>query len=56
MHPAEVKIGGSFDRLAGGSALREALLRGEDPEAIVAAWRPALAAFRARVAEFQLYP
>jgi uncharacterized protein YbbC (DUF1343 family) len=56
VHPAEVKIGGSFDRLAGGPALREALRRGDDPDEIVARWRPALAAFRARVAEFQLYP
>lgn len=56
VHPAEVKIGGSFDRLAGGPSLREALLRGDDPDEIAARWRPALAAFRARVAEFQLYP
>ena len=56
VHPNEVRIGGSFDRLAGGPTLREALLRGEDPEEIVAAWRPALATYRARVAAFQLYP
>lgn len=56
VHPAEVRIGGSFDRLAGGPSLRDALLRGDDPDAIVASWRPGLAAYRARVAGFQLYP
>lgn len=56
VHPAETKMGGSFDRLAGGRTLREALLRGEDPEAIVAAWRPGLKVFRERVAGLLLYP
>ena len=31
----------SFDRLAGGSGLREAILAGQDPFAIVASWRAA---------------
>jgi uncharacterized protein YbbC (DUF1343 family) len=56
VHPTEVKIGGSFDRLAGGKGLREALLRGDDPDDIVARWRPGLAAFRDRVAGLLLYP
>lgn len=55
VHPDLVHIGGSFDRLAGGPALREALLRGDDPDAIVASWRPALARYRARVRPFLLY-
>ena len=40
VHPDRIRIGGSFDRLAGGPALREALLRGDNPERIVASWRP----------------
>jgi uncharacterized protein YbbC (DUF1343 family) len=56
VHPDRVRIGGSFDRLAGGPALREALLRGDAPQAIVASWGPSLAAYRARVKPFLLYP
>ena len=55
VHPDRISIGGSFDRLAGGPVLREALLRGDAPEAIVATWAPALAAYRARVTPFLLY-
>ena len=55
VHPAAIKIGGSFDRLAGGPRLREALLRGDRAGEIVASWAPALAAYRARVAPFLLY-
>ncbi|MGH7584501.1 MAG: exo-beta-N-acetylmuramidase NamZ family protein [Gemmatimonadales bacterium] len=55
LYPDRLGIGGSFDRLAGGPALREALLRGDDPDAIVASWRPALAAYRHRVRRFLLY-
>ena len=55
VHPDRISIGGSFDRLAGGLALREALLRGDAPEAIVATWTPALTAYRARVTPFLLY-
>ena len=55
VHPAEIRIGGSFDRLAGGPALREALERGDDPALIVASWQSGLAAFRERVAGLLLY-
>jgi uncharacterized protein YbbC (DUF1343 family) len=54
-HPDRIRIGGSFDRLAGGPALREALMRGEPADAIVRSWAPALAAYRARVQPFLLY-
>lgn len=55
VHPQRIAIGGSFDRLAGGPALRLALLRGDAPSAIVASWRPALAQYRNRVKPFLLY-
>jgi len=55
VHPERVRIGGSFDRLAGGPLLREALLRGDAPGKIVASWAPGIAAFRKRVARFLLY-
>ncbi len=55
MHPDRIRIGGSFDRLAGGPALRTALLRRDPPERILASWQPALAAFRVRVQPFLLY-
>ncbi len=55
VHPDRIKIGGSFDRLAGGSGLRLALLRGDRAGAIVASWAPGLAAFNKRVAPFLLY-
>ena len=55
VHPDRIRIGGSFDRLAGGPALREALLRGDNPERIVASWRPGIAAFRERVRPFLIY-
>jgi uncharacterized protein YbbC (DUF1343 family) len=45
-----------FDRLAGGPVLREALAAGEDPGAIVASWRGALAAFASRRRAALLYP
>jgi uncharacterized protein YbbC (DUF1343 family) len=54
VHPEQVAIGGSFDRLAGGPALRLALLRGD--ATIVASWWPALDRYRARVKPFLLYP
>jgi uncharacterized protein YbbC (DUF1343 family) len=56
VHPGAVAIGGSFDRLAGGPALRLALLRGDAPATIVASWRPALERYRTRVKPFLLYP
>jgi uncharacterized protein YbbC (DUF1343 family) len=55
VHPGQVRIGGSFNRLAGGPALRDALLRGDRPEAIVAGWGAEVAAFRSRVREVLLY-
>lgn len=54
-HPDQIRIGGSFDRLAGGTALREGLLAGAAPDTIVAAWEAPLAAYRARVRPFLLY-
>lgn len=56
VHPAEIRIGGSFDRLAGGPTLREALLRGEPPATIIAGWEAGLARYRDRVKPFLLYP
>jgi uncharacterized protein YbbC (DUF1343 family) len=55
LHPDSIRIGGSFDRLAGGPGLREALERGEHPASIVGSWGPSLAAFRERVQPFLLY-
>jgi uncharacterized protein YbbC (DUF1343 family) len=55
VHPDRIRIGGSFDRLAGGPALREALLRGDDPEHIVALWRTGIEAYRERVRPFLIY-
>ncbi|MEP6591500.1 MAG: DUF1343 domain-containing protein [Gemmatimonadota bacterium] len=55
VHPERIRIGGSFDRLAGGPALRTALLRGDSPDAIVAGWAAGEAAFRARAVPFLLY-
>lgn len=55
VHPDSIRIGGSFDRLAGGPALREALLADVPPAEIVAAWQPGLRAYRDRVAPVLLY-
>ena len=55
VHPDRIRIGGSFDRLAGGPTLREALLRGDDPQHIVASWQPGIEAFRIRVRPFLIY-
>ncbi len=55
VHPDRIKIGGSFDRLAGGPVLRQAIARGDSPEQIVASWRPGLDAYRERVRPFLLY-
>lgn len=56
VHPDRIRIGGSFDRLAGGATLRTALLRGDSPATIVASWLPGEAAYRERVQPFLLYP
>jgi uncharacterized protein YbbC (DUF1343 family) len=44
-----------FDKLAGGGALREAIVRGEDEEHIRASWKPALDAFKRVRAKYLLY-
>ena len=44
-----------FDRLAGGSALRDAIMAGRSPEQIVDGWRAALAAYQARRKPYLLY-
>jgi uncharacterized protein YbbC (DUF1343 family) len=56
VHPDRIRIGGSFNRLAGGPSLRDALLRGERPESIVAGWAPGVEAFRQKVRGLLLYP
>jgi uncharacterized protein YbbC (DUF1343 family) len=57
IHPDSLRIRpAGFDRLAGGPALREAILAGRDPFAIVEAWRPARAAWLAHRGPVLLYP
>lgn len=56
VHPQQIALGGIFDKLAGGTTLREAILRGEAPEAILAGWSAGLSAYREHVAPFLLYP
>jgi uncharacterized protein YbbC (DUF1343 family) len=55
VHSDRIAIGGSFDRLAGGTTLRLALLRGDPPSAIIASWQPLLEQYRDRVKPFLLY-
>ncbi len=55
VHPDQIRIGGSFDRLAGGPTLREALLADVPPAEIVRSWREPLRAFAARSEPFLLY-
>lgn len=55
VHPTQIRIGGSFDRLAGGTALRTALVRGDAPDVIVATWEADLAAYRSRITPYLLY-
>lgn len=55
VHPDRIKIGGSFDRLAGGPALRLALLGGVAPDSIVAGWKADQARFEERARPFLLY-
>lgn len=47
-HASEFQFGSSFDTLAGGPALREALERGVAPSDLIESWRPALQAFDAK--------
>ena len=56
VHPDEIRLGGIFDKLAGGRTLRESLQRGDTPVAIVAGWGADLLAYRERVTPFLLYP
>jgi uncharacterized protein YbbC (DUF1343 family) len=55
LHPGRFHWLPQFDRLAGGPLLRTALDRGEDPQAIVAGWEPALEQFKARRRSVLLY-
>jgi len=55
VHPEQIRIGGSFERLAGGPTLRDALLRGDDPDVIIASWSVGLAAYRTRVQPLLIY-
>jgi uncharacterized protein YbbC (DUF1343 family) len=46
IHPDSLRFRPAhFDRLAGGTTLRDAVIAGRDPFAIVASWEPALAAW-----------
>jgi uncharacterized protein YbbC (DUF1343 family) len=57
VHPDRIGwIPRHFDRLAGGPALREALLRGTPPDSIVGGWGAALSRFRERSAGVLIYP
>lgn len=57
VHPDRIGfVDRQFDRLAGGSALREAIRAGWDHHRIAAAWQAPLEAFRARSKPFLLYP
>lgn len=56
VHPGAFRFSDrQFDRLAGGTGLREALLSGVATEVILAGWAPGLAAFERRVAPLRLY-
>jgi uncharacterized protein YbbC (DUF1343 family) len=56
VHPDRIGwIPGHFDRLAGGPALREAIVAGRKPNDIVKAWGPGLKAFEARRKPYLLY-
>jgi uncharacterized protein YbbC (DUF1343 family) len=57
VHPDRIGfVDRQFDRLAGGSALREAIQAGWDHHRIAATWGAPLEAFRAHSAPFLLYP
>jgi uncharacterized protein YbbC (DUF1343 family) len=57
VHPTELGFRAAhFDRLAGGPALREAILAGQAASDILASWRPALEDFRRRRQSFLVYP
>lgn len=57
VHPGELEFReAAFDRLAGTSALREAILSGKDLEEIRGAWSEGLRRFRDRVHRHWIYP
>lgn len=57
VHPEQIGfVPAQFDRLAGGSSLREAVLSGVGHRQIVAGWAAPLAAFERRSAAVLLYP
>ena len=57
VHPDSLGLrAAAFDRLAGGPALREAILAGRDPFAIAEEWRPAREAWLAHRRPVLLYP
>ena len=45
-----------FDKLAGGTALREAIIAGKDEATIRASWQPGLEQFKTIRAKYLLYP
>lgn len=56
VHPDRIAFNArQFDRLAGGSTLREAIERGDAPARIVSSWQPAIREFRRRVGPYLLY-
>lgn len=55
VHPDRIRLGGIFDKLAGGPTLREAILHGDAAATIVAGWQPGLTAYRERIEPFLLY-
>ena len=56
VHPDRIGfIPRHFDRLAGGSSLREAIQRGDGPSVIAESWRSALQSYRERVRPFLIY-
>lgn len=55
VHPQQIALGGIFDKLAGGSALRHSLLGGDPPTTIIAGWQPDVQKFRERVRPVLLY-
>ena len=56
IHPDQIGfIPRHFDRLAGGTTLRDAIARGDPPLGIVESWRPAQREFRKRSRPFLIY-
>jgi uncharacterized protein YbbC (DUF1343 family) len=56
VHPGQFRFSPrQFDRLAGGTGLREAVSGGAEPGDILAGWVPGLTAFNRRVQPFLLY-